>query len=101
MEDNKGDIYGHDYKVTIKPGFAQYGFCLYPDDTVYSVARYRYKGPKDPPENYDVWIATCLETVPELRRNFDIIREMLKQGRYLTVMEEYNINRASLREKTK
>lgn len=101
MENNKGEIYGHEYKVTIKPGFAQYGFCLYPDDIVYSVARYQYKGPNDPPYNYDVWIATCLETVPELRRDFNIIREMLKQGRYLTVLEEYNINCASLRKESK
>lgn len=92
---NDQGVYGHKYTVTLKPGFAQYGFTIYSNDVVYTIARYRYKGPNDPPENYDVWIDTILATVDTLKKDFNIMHEMLKQGRYLTVVEEDNVNRVS------
>lgn len=91
---NGQGVYGHKYLVTLKPGFAQYGFTIYSTDVVYTIARYRYKGPNDPPENYDVWIDAVLTTIDFLKKDFNIMREMLKQGRYLTVAEEDNVTAA-------
>lgn len=94
---NSSGLYGHTYNLTIKPNFAEYGFNVFPDDVVYSVERYRWKGPDDPPENYDVWIVNSINNIDVLKRDFIIMKKMLELGRYMSVVEEIEVLRDALK----